>query len=129
MRVVEESFEMFHPFNSEVPSKLISVNIKCQKNEEMQYHGFGYLSYEGDKILRFDGPCIMENGKIIEALLFLSAFRTMYFIFDKDGKPYFSTNYKKNENKIFSVERLVQYSGEVRDGFAHGQGKTFFSSE
>ena len=121
MTVVERTFPMFHPFNCENPSTEIEVSIKCQWNEELQqYHGFGYLSYEGDKILRFDGPCIMENGKIIEALLFLSAYRTMYFIFDKDGKPYFSTNYKKNENKIFGVERLVQYSGEVRDGFAHG---------
>jgi hypothetical protein len=93
----------------------------------MKYDGFGYLSYEEN--FRFDGPCIMENGKIIEALLFLSDYRTMYFIFDKDGRPNFSTNYKKNEKKNnFGVERLVQYSGEVRDGFAHGQGKTFFSS-
>ena len=127
MKVVEKSFKMFHPSNCEDPSKEIEVDIKCQQNEEAQYHGLGYLSYEGDN--RFEGPCIMENGKIIEALLFVSDFRTIYFIFDKDGKPYFSTNYKKNEIKMLNVERLVQYSGEVRDGFAHGQGKTFFSSE
>ena len=84
---------MFHPFNSNNPSKLISVSIKCQQNDEMQHHGFGYLSYEEDFKFHFDGPCIMEKGNIIEALLFLSDFRTIYFIFDKDGKPYISTNY------------------------------------
>jgi hypothetical protein len=53
---------MFHPFNSNNPSKLISVSIKCQQNDEMQHHGFGYLSYEEDFKFRFDGPCIMEKG-------------------------------------------------------------------
>jgi hypothetical protein len=129
MKVVEVAFEMFHPFNSKDPSNRISVNLKCQLNEEMQHHGLGYLSYEEDINFRFDGPCIMENGKLIEALLFLSIHRTIYFIFDNDGKPYISTNYKKNENKFLGLERLVQYSGEVRDGKAHGQGKTFFSHE
>lgn len=120
MKVVEEPLEMTHPFNSEDPTMKISVNLKCQKNDEMQHHGLGYLSYESKNNLPFDGPCIMENGKIIEALLFVNEFRTFHFLFDQDRRPYISTNYNRAQNKFLEVERLVRYSGEVRDGKAHG---------
>ena len=129
MKVVEEALEMFHPFNSEDPLMQISVNLKCQKNDEMKHHGLGYLGYESNNNLRFDGPCIMENGKLIEALLFVNEYRTIHFLFDKDHRPYISTNYNRAQNSFFEVERLVRYSGEVRDGKAHGLGKTFFSPE
>ena len=87
---------MFHPLKAWDTNSMIKVKYQGQTNEQSQPDGIGTLIYNKADNQPFDGPCIMQDGKLVEALLFVSNNRSVFFVFDQDGKPYFTTAYIKN---------------------------------